>query len=283
MIFSPPKYNAIVITADDYGYYDAVSRGILDLIEHKVITATSCLVNSPNWQDAVRQVMPQHRQQADFGLHLDFTEFGLYKKRLPQLIAQSYTRLLNKHAIKHSIQQQLDTFENGLNTMPDYIDGHQHIHQLPQIREALINELNRRYSDIKPWVRVSRVADLQQATSKEKLISALGANTLSTLAAQTGLRTNQSLIGVYDFDTDMAGYQQNIQRWLQQPLTQPAALMIHPARDDAPAHDPHDPIANARTLEYRFFRSAEFTSLLQKNGLRIERFSACFNAGESRV
>jgi predicted glycoside hydrolase/deacetylase ChbG (UPF0249 family) len=53
-----------------------------------------------------------------------------------------------------SLKNQLSKFEDLLGFAPDYIDGHQHVHQFLGIGSIVIQELLSRYqgSNI-PWVR----------------------------------------------------------------------------------------------------------------------------------
>ncbi len=74
------------------------------------------------------------------------------------LVMASCARRLPAAAVSRRIALQLDAFEGAMGGPPDYVDGHRHIHQLPQIRSALLEELTRRYGRSLPWIRVSRPA-----------------------------------------------------------------------------------------------------------------------------
>ena len=47
--------------------------------------------------------------------------------------------------IRAEIERQLDTFEKHLGFPPDHIDGHEHVHVLPGIRQSLFEVVSRRY------------------------------------------------------------------------------------------------------------------------------------------
>ncbi len=49
--------------------------------------------------------------------------------------------------------RQLDLFEAALGYPPDHIDGHQHVHALPVVRQALIDVVARRYPVTPPMLR----------------------------------------------------------------------------------------------------------------------------------
>src|SRR5437867_7212260 len=125
----------LIISADDYAQSAAIDAGILALIQQQRLTATSCLTLSPRWAEAAKLITGEIRSKADIGLHLDFTQYEQpLRNSLPKLIVRTMARSLPRKAICASIETQLNHFEDALGTAPDYIDGHQHVHQLPQIR-----------------------------------------------------------------------------------------------------------------------------------------------------
>src|SRR5699024_11083010 len=96
----------------------------------------------------------------DIGLHLDLT--GIFastlRGSLKSVIIASYLRRFNPRQVTDIIKQQLDGFEERFNRAPVFIDGHQHIHQFPVIRQCLINELANRYrSEISKGTLSARV------------------------------------------------------------------------------------------------------------------------------
>ena len=61
-----------------------------------------------------------------------------------------------RHAVallRTEIAAQLDTFTQALGRAPAYIDGHQHVHQLPVVRTLLLEEIARRYPAAALWLR----------------------------------------------------------------------------------------------------------------------------------
>lgn len=140
---------SIVLCADDYGQDPLVSNAIISLVKRQRITATSCLVNSVYWQEHAKWLQP-YVKQVDLGLHFNLTEgmaiskayqakYGSHFDALPQIIFKTQCRLLDIQTIAAECMAQLKTFKSAMGFYPLYIDGHQHIHQFPQIREAIIN------------------------------------------------------------------------------------------------------------------------------------------------
>lgn len=264
----------LIISADDYAYSDSIDHGILALIRQRRLTATSCLVMSPRWPLAARRLDSEIRNHADIGLHLDFTEFGeAARYRLPVLIARAVSRSLSKEAVRASIKMQLDHFEDATGTAPDYIDGHQHVHQLPLIRDELLDILHQRYSGRLPWIRIANPP--WQDGFKAGIIGLLGASALADNARRTGIRHSKTLLGVYAFNLDAERYRKKLISWFDAARSDGGCvLMCHPAMTPDSAQDQiNDPIYAARLHEYRVFSSADFADLLKQHDIRLGRGS----------
>lgn len=224
----------LLISADDYGLSAAIDDGIIALIRQGVVTATSCLVMSPRWPAAALHLDTEIRQKADVGLHLDFTEFNPdLRKPLVSLLLAAYAGLLKQGQITTAIHRQLDQFESSLQSAPDYIDGHQHVHQLPPIREALLEVLeNRRYASM-PWIRVAKPLGRQSwpESLKALIIDKAGAEGLLQHLRQTNIPHTTHLLGVYAFDCNATEYLLKLEQWLKMAQNQQGlcALMCHPA------------------------------------------------------
>lgn len=267
--------NPIIISADDFAQSAAIDTAIIALIQQKRLSATSCLTLSPRWLEAAKLITPKIRQLADIGLHLDFTQFAqTARKPLGVLIVRSLMRSLSKKVITANIHQQLDQYELALGTAPDYVDGHQHVHQLPQIRDALLETGIKRYGTQLPWIRIA--APPVQFGFKGQVIRLLGSAALKKKAKALGLKHTTQLLGVYGFDGNISDYRENFEHWLNYAQhaspNQRIALMCHPAIDSAAKKsDIDDPILNARIREYDFFTSKDFSELLAQHQLSPSR------------
>jgi predicted glycoside hydrolase/deacetylase ChbG (UPF0249 family) len=264
----------LIMTADDYAQSAEIDNGILQLIAMGRLTAASCLVLSPRWPQAAKLLSKEVRDKADIGLHLDFTQFPHdLTHDLGALIVKSTLRLLPITQVRQVIQRQLDAFEDALGTPPDYVDGHQHVHQLPQIREALIEELSVRYSHCLPWIRVAR-PPLNDGF-KALVIRSLGASALEKLALDNGFVCSKTLLGVYGFNATAAQYRQHLAGWLSTAAQSPSpiALMCHPAAGALRISQTDDTILPARLVEYEVTAAPEFAGLLQDNHIQLVRGS----------
>jgi predicted glycoside hydrolase/deacetylase ChbG (UPF0249 family) len=242
------------MSADDYAYSASIDEAIIKLIKNDRLSATSCMVLSPRWKEAGALITPAIRKKASIGLHLDFTQFGNAYPHV-KLILLSLMRRLPKESIKISINKQLDAFEEVIGSSPDYVDGHQHIHQLPQIRDVLIEVLLERYQNNLPWLRIAKppVSD----GLKGLIIRLLGANALEKKALAFNFKCSSELLGIYGFNTSPAAYELMLSKWIRQAKKSAGvpALMCHPAIQKYSNDKTNDPIFNARLNEYQVLNS----------------------------
>jgi len=246
----------IQICADDFGFDDAVSLGILDGIDRGRLSATSCMVLSPmwaRWAPALRE----RQGMADFGLHLDLNEFASYAQRsLSGWIAAAYRRAIRAEEARHWVAAQLDAYEAAMGAAPRYLDGHQHVHQLPVIRYAVLAELLQRYGRA---CALRCTVPLSWRGHKAAIIGALGGRALRSKAVKAGVAINRDFAGVYDFAPD-ADFAALVATWLAK-LPDGGLLMTHPGRDGATQTRP-DAIRAARVREHAFWMDAASGELL---------------------
>ena len=245
----------LMICADDFSQNPEIDHAIIHLIKINRLSATSCMVNSPYWASSAKLITEDIRNKADIGLHLDFTLFG-YGYSHTMLTLLSVLHCLPKRLIQRSIEQQLDQFEEKLGTKPDYVDGHQHVHQLPQIRQALLTILKKRYAHQLPWLRIAKPNS--KSGLKGLIIKLLGATALAREANAMGFQCSNTLLGVYDFSGNVNDYKKRLTDWVMQVenSTGTPVLMCHPSIDRVDWQD--DPIYPARVNEFSVLSSNAF-------------------------
>jgi len=259
------------VCVDDFGLHAGVNEGAVGLAALRRVHAIGCLVGAEawnvTWYGELRRLDPQ---SIDVGLHLDFTQSPLLpgsRNSLATLIARSLTGRLDPAAVRAEIETQLACFEQALGRAPSFVDGHQHVHQLPIIREQLIDELARRYPDTRPWLRSTRVGR-QRATLKHRVIQWLGSRETNLMAVRMGFAQNRHLLGVYDFRGGSARYTRLLAEWI--PLAGDADLLMCHAgcgRHEA------DPLGEARSAEYEVLASDGFGTHLNEHGMVLEAMS----------
>jgi predicted glycoside hydrolase/deacetylase ChbG (UPF0249 family) len=260
----------ICLCADDFGLNEGVNSAVQQLVAMERVHATGALVGAPAWGSGVGVLRRMHSEGLDVGLHLDFTQHPLITSRnkLRSLIVQSYIGRCDRAAVRAEMRAQLDAFEQGVGHAPTFVDGHQHVHQLPVIRDELLEELDARYGAYPPWIRRTRTRPRGSATAgirgwlKATTIAALGASALAESARRHGLPQNRALLGVYDFSGGAMRYMRLLRGWLSA-ACEGDLLMCHPGRAIAQG----DLLAAAREAEYQALASRQFGQLIRELGV----------------
>ena len=253
--------SAIILCADDYALSEGVSRGIAELAEARRLSATSVLVTMARWPaDAAR--LAAQRGQLSIGLHLNLTlgnPLGAMPRLAPSgtfpglgsLVAGAMLARLDKGEVRAEIDRQLDRFEQGLRFAPDHIDGHQHVHALPGVRQALLEVVARRYPHRPPLIRVPAslrraLAAPGHARTKAATVSLLALG-FAKAVRNAGLPANDSFAGFSRFDVN-----EPYERELRDALRDPGRrhiVMCHPGHPDAELAR-LDPVVSRRAMEY---------------------------------
>lgn len=253
------------ICADDYALDPAVDAACLDLLAAGRLTAVSCMTLSPRWPAAAARLRGAAGEK---GLHFDLTHPWAGRNRsfsLGGLLWRSALRLVDRAWVATEIRRQLDQFEAALGRAPDFVDGHQHVHQLPGVREIVLAEMQRRYGAApgRPWVR-STWSSQGARGLKDRVLHFLGGPRFRGLVQAAGFTCNADFVGVYAFDLAADGYRRQLEGWLGA-CRDDALLMCHPALEMVAG----DPIAPARIVEYGVLRAPDFPELLRRHDIRL--------------
>lgn len=262
---------AFTLCVDDFGQHAGVDASVCELLRLKRISAVSCMSGAPRWSSHSAPMLRERTGEADYGLHFNLTEsFGSNSGgTLSSLILRSYLHRLEPHGLRIMLETQLDAFETAIGHTPDFIDGHQHIHQLPMVREALLEIVTNRYPDRKPWIRNTLPAN-PLWRGKAKLLKHLGGAALYKKLMQKEIPSNHNFAGVYGFNIE--NYAACFEEWLK--FTNKGTLiMCHPAT----MLDTKDPISAQRLVEHNFFSSDLYTAILDRYQVRLERMSSILN------
>ncbi len=276
-----PKKN-LTLCADDYGQNIAISEGIVTLVERRRINAVSCMVNGEYWGETypmLRQLNPK----PFIGLHLNFTygaplsyawkkQYGLHFPSLTRLISKAYLRRLNPEIVTSEIRAQFDVFTQDLNLRPDFIDGHQHVHQLPVIRDALLavcaqanTNPKQGSTEFRKTVQDWRDFLLRDGFPKRQLITLLGGFAFRNRLIRQSIPSNTSFSGIYHFK-----HAKNYRRYFNQFLAQSqdgGLIMCHPGN---PSDDKQDPQYLCRHHELNYFMSNDYLLDLKNHAVELE-------------
>lgn len=271
----------ISLCADDFAITPPVSKAILSLADKGAIQATSCMVTTPHWQ-ADAQLLTHYFDHIDIGLHLNLTEgSGLtspYTTRFPSLasiLLVSHLRCLNGSMLLEEIHAQICCFMNTTGKTPDFIDGHQHIHHLPQVRKALLAAIKKVSLPPSIWIRSTSPLIHPASNLKNYIIEASGAKTLRTELEKETYNTNAAFAGAYSLSTKET-FRPLMRSWLRD-LPNGGLIMCHPGLADKndslstiPAH------SEAREIEFNYLGSTDFTDDCQHENIQLCKPSSLF-------
>jgi predicted glycoside hydrolase/deacetylase ChbG (UPF0249 family) len=271
----------IWLCADDYGISPSVDEAIRDLLMHQRINATSVMVAAPSFhrsEAASLKMLNAGTRRFAIGLHVTLTapfhpmSPGFRPTRdgafltLEQMLLRGLLRRLAKKQLALEIATQFKAFVSMFGRVPDFVDGHQHVHIFPQVREALLDVVR----EVAPnaWVRqCGRAANGRGLFSDRKalVLDALSRK-FRKLAAAQGIKTNPAFAGTYDF-TPAAGVDFGaLFPGFLKGLPAGGVVMCHPGHVDAEL-ERLDPLTQQREREYAFFRDDGFPDMLRANGV----------------
>lgn len=264
----------IVLCADDYGQGLAISRGILDLVERGRLSATSCLVTAPCWDEHAAWLTP-FQGKIDIGLHFNLTEgeplspvyraaHGNHFFTVNTVLKRAFLRQLDRKAIVAECHAQLDRFLEGMGRLPDFIDGHQHVHQFPVIRDAVIEVYEARLPQQQAYVRLVN-HQVGLGNPKKMIIYLSGTKAFKKLLEQHQIPHNPTFSGIYSF-AKIGDYSLYFQRFLEE-VGDNGVIMCHPGRA---SKDSQDVIAAARYKEYLYFSGDQFLQDCQQHQVVID-------------
>jgi predicted glycoside hydrolase/deacetylase ChbG (UPF0249 family) len=158
----------LIVNADDFGYFNSVSKGILEGAREGVITATGIMANSPLFDQHIQWL--NQVPQLDLGVHLNATQGQPLSETLRHKLASLNGQFPTKYALvgallsgKISISdiatewraQITRCIEAGITLQ--FLNSHEHLHMLPPLFKVIkelaleFNIPNIRYS--KPEIK----------------------------------------------------------------------------------------------------------------------------------
>lgn len=264
----------IILCADDFGLTDGVSRAIVQLCHARRLSATSALVTFDTWPSQA-QLLQELRPTTAVGLHFNLTlgrpciatkkaahldASGAFLP-LSKLVLRALSRHLDEDQIRQECSAQICAFQIATGTLPDFIDGHQHVHALPVVRHGVLAAIADYNWPQKPLMR----APLPQPfRARLSMATALKARAVDWLArgydrelSKAGLPSNDTFAG---FSAFVPGrYASELEAALdshgacdQGPNARPNChlVMCHPGYVDDDLANSGDPVIEQRREEF---------------------------------
>src|SRR5689334_13125533 len=141
----------LIVNADDFGFTEQVSRGILDAHREGIVTSTTLMANGAAFDAAV--AMSRQAPRLGIGVHLNLTEGEPVSPalRIPSLVDGSgrlhltparllkglFRRQINLGDVETELRRQITRILSA-GISPTHLDGHKHVHVLPGVSEIVI-------------------------------------------------------------------------------------------------------------------------------------------------
>jgi predicted glycoside hydrolase/deacetylase ChbG (UPF0249 family) len=166
------------------------------------------------------------------------------------------------------VERQVELFVSVMRRPPDYIDGHQHVHLLPAVREAVVGAA----SKIGAYVRLTRepinAAMLRRPAAIDSVYLSWASGALGRLARAAGIRANSGFRGARTF-RDAAPFR-DLFRSIIANATNGSIVMCHPGHvDDSLAA--RDSVTYTREEELAYLLGDDLHRDLAASGLRVTR------------
>jgi predicted glycoside hydrolase/deacetylase ChbG (UPF0249 family) len=279
---APPR--PIWLCADDYGISPAVNAAIRELIMRRRINATSVMVVAPSFdrsEAAPLALLNAGAIRVAIGLHVvltapfrpltsDFTPLGDGAfLPLQEVFRKASLRMLSRKKLEAEIAAQLQAFVAAFARAPDFVDGHQHVHQFPQVGAALLKVVKGAAPEA--WVRQCGRASIplrRRFADKKGLALDLLSRSFRRRAAALGIANNPAFAGTYDFAAEQAPDFAALFPGFLDHLPAGGLVMCHPGKVDAEL-ERLDPLTLQREREYAFFAGDSFPAILKARGMTL--------------
>jgi predicted glycoside hydrolase/deacetylase ChbG (UPF0249 family) len=271
----------IWLCADDYGLSKGVDDAIRKLVAQRRLNATSVMVVAPSFDrpEALSlDTLNAAEQVAAIGLHLTLTApFRPLSKNFQPLqngvflplgatLITALRRGFHRARLVDEVTAQIEAFRAAFGHPPDFIDGHQHVHVFPQVRDAVLEVAHRLAPEA--WLRqCGRNVPMHKRWTDPKglLLDALSL-TFRRRARARGLRTNPAFAGTYAY-RDGVDFSRLFPSFLEG-LPAGSVVMCHPGFVDDELKR-LDPLTSLREREYAFLAGDDFPHILAAHGLTL--------------
>jgi len=260
----------VAVCADDVGLVDGIAETVVALAAAGRLHAASCVTTTARWRRAAA-VLGTASAAPELGLHFNLSEGTPLARELravwptfpglARLLAGAAVGTLPRAAIAAEFRAQTDAFAAALGRAPAFVDGHQHVHALRGVREAVLDVVAT--WPVVPAIRSTAHVRGPAAALKRRVLEASGGRALERELVARGIAHNTVLLGAYGFAA--ADYRALVRRWLAAAPAEGALLFCHPG-DVA---DGADAIAAARRREAAYLGSAAFLADLEAAGVTI--------------
>jgi predicted glycoside hydrolase/deacetylase ChbG (UPF0249 family) len=277
---STPQPRHIWLCADDYGIAPGVNRAIRDLIARRRINATSVMVTAPGFSQPEAEALAglnEDEKRAAIGLHVTLTApftpmsagYGPLRDGaflpIEAMLLAAFLQRLSRDQLAMEIATQFKAFVMAFGRTPDFVDGHQHVHLFPQVRDAFLSVVKEMAPQA--WVRqCGRSTPLRRRFDRKAVLLDVLSYSFRRRARSMGVRTNPAFAGAYDFRGE-PDFAKLFPRFLHR-LPSGGLVMCHPGLVDDELKR-LDPLTSQREREYAYLVSDALPPTLAAYGVAL--------------
>jgi predicted glycoside hydrolase/deacetylase ChbG (UPF0249 family) len=269
----------VVLNADDFGLAPGIDAAVLALLRRGRLSGVSAMATAPWWEVDGPRLAP-FTATADIGLHFALTDvptLPTVRRRgkdgtpltFAEVHAAAWTGRIDIDVVLDELRLQWNRFRDVVGRAPSHLDSHQHVHQLPGVRRAVLAFLDALPAAERPYVRTSverpRTILRRNVGNVRALALAWAGASLARALRERGVASNDGFSGVYDFAAP--DYRALFRRFLKD-VRERTIVICHPASEE----EPGDPIAAARRCEYAYLCNEQIPADLAEAGVRVGRF-----------
>jgi predicted glycoside hydrolase/deacetylase ChbG (UPF0249 family) len=270
----------IWLCADDYGMAPGINSAIRKLIQRGRLNATSIMTAGHHLDsDEVTDLtlLNAGRKRALLGLHVtlsapfkpltrDFAPLqrGAFPSNL-QMLQLGMRRKLDHAALLREITAQIERFMQIFGRTPDYLDGHQHVHLFPVVRDAFLAGVKEGAPNASIR-QCGRPRCARPVTDVKGLFLDLLSVRMRSKAQACGIAFNPAFNGAYDFRPD-ADFGRLFPAFLRG-MPDGGLVMCHPGFVDAELKS-LDSLTDLREREYAYLESDTFSDVLARSGYKL--------------
>jgi predicted glycoside hydrolase/deacetylase ChbG (UPF0249 family) len=277
-----PERVRLIVNADDFGFSDGVTRGIIEAHAAGTVTSTSMMANGLDWESAVR--FARATRTLDVGVHLNLVQ-GRPLLRVPSLTDRRTGELLPLGALaRRTLARRIDRDELAAELRAQiervrqagisvtHLDSHRHAHVLPGIFATV------RRVAIEAGIRALRIPReplamnvLHPGATARKIVLATSLSVSRALPLDAALATTDHFRGV-----SMQGgahFDRRLRRALDTLGPGSTELMVHPGHVDE-ALIAQDPYTRPRAIELAALTSPGIRERLARGDIELTSFAA---------
>src|SRR5206468_1975245 len=142
----------MIVCADDYGWSDDANRAIVELVAARRVSAVSCMAGLPHCAPDNLKPLLEHADHIDVGLHFTvtarFLDGARFERSVPVRLVNFFSALkscvlrkITPARAREEIAAQYQLFAERTGRLPDFIDGHLHVHQRQICRRLPLSAL----------------------------------------------------------------------------------------------------------------------------------------------